>query len=194
MPERDCITVQAGYSDTREALRERYRPAQVNLLFVGESPPASGRFFYQADSGLYRAFLSAFTVAFPCIRSASFLDSFQALGCYLVDLCRSPVDDLDPGERKRICAEGEDRLAKTIQFLQPKTIITVVRSIFTNVERSVQSAGWTGLHVGLPYPGRWRHHRAVFEDALVPILRRELDGAFPSCGEPPARAPVNRRL
>ena len=37
----------------REHLRRRYRPAHVDLLFIGEAPPASGRFFYQADSGLY---------------------------------------------------------------------------------------------------------------------------------------------
>ena len=31
----------------RERLRRRYRPARVRILFVGEAPPASGRFFYQ---------------------------------------------------------------------------------------------------------------------------------------------------
>jgi hypothetical protein len=167
--------LQAAYE--REVLRERYRPARVNLLFVGEAPPASGRFFYRADSGLYRAVRSAFIVAFPAIRSADFLESFQALGCYLQDLCERPVDDLDPQRRKRICAEGETGLASRIQFLQPKTMVTVVRSIFNNVERAQKLAGWTGLHVSLPYPGRWRHHQVVFEEAVVPILRRELDGS-----------------
>jgi hypothetical protein len=43
----------------REHLRKHYRPDRVRILFVGESPPASGRFFYQADSGLYRAATAA---------------------------------------------------------------------------------------------------------------------------------------
>jgi hypothetical protein len=165
---------------SREVLRERYRPARVNLLFVGEAPPASGRFFYRGDSGLYRAMLGAFMIAFPSIRSADFLDSFQALGCYLVDLCGSPVDNLGPQKRKRICLEGEVSLGSRILLLQPKAIVTVVRSIFTNVEHSLKLADWTGLHVGMPYPGRWRHHRVVFEEALVPILRTELEGTFPT--------------
>ena len=73
-------------ADAKEVLRERYRPAHVRLLFVGEAPPASGLFFYRADSGLYRAIRSAFVTAFPALRSEDFLASFQALGCYLVDL------------------------------------------------------------------------------------------------------------
>jgi hypothetical protein len=32
-----------------EALRNVYRPERVRVLFVGESPPVSGAFFYQAD-------------------------------------------------------------------------------------------------------------------------------------------------
>jgi hypothetical protein len=39
----------------REALRESFRPKPIRILFVGEAPPASGRFFYSANSGLYRA-------------------------------------------------------------------------------------------------------------------------------------------
>src|SRR5215467_4892872 len=40
-------------SNARERLRKCYCPDRVQILFVGESPPASGRFFYQAD---YRAY------------------------------------------------------------------------------------------------------------------------------------------
>lgn len=174
-------------TNDREALRERYRPARVKLLFVGEAPPASGRFFYRADSGLYHAIRSAFVGAFPSIRSADFLYSFQALGCYLLDLCGRAVDDIEPQRRRRICADGEIRLAGRIQLLQPGTIVTVVRSIFLNVERARKLAGWTGLHVSLPYPGRWRRYQVVFEEGLVPILRRELAGAFAASREDIAR-------
>jgi hypothetical protein len=42
----------------REHLREQFRPSPVELLFVGESLPASGRFFYRRDSGLFRTIKS----------------------------------------------------------------------------------------------------------------------------------------
>src|SRR5271170_6457266 len=143
----------------RERLRRRYRSARVRVLFVGEAPPASGRFFYQADSGLYRAVRDAFSNVFPDVGDTEFLESFQALGCYLVDLCGRPVDRLPRNQRRRACLDGEVRLAGILKRLRPEIVITVVRSIAGNVRRSQRQASWLGLHVELPYPGRWQHNR-----------------------------------
>ena len=157
----------------RERLRRRYRPDEMKILFVGEAPPASGRFFYQADSGLYRAIRQTFVAAFPLLEDAEFLESFRDLGCYLVDLCGMPVDRMTAVERRSACVAGEVRLGRTIRRLRPKIMITVVRSITTNVARARVRAGWTGVHFELPYPGRWHAYRIAFERALVPVLRRE---------------------
>ena len=161
-------------SEARERLREQYRPPSVTVLFVGESPPASGRFFYQANSGLYRAIQSAFIKAFPVLDHQDFLKQFQAAGCYLTDLCAKPVDRLDRNERMRVCREGEIRLAETIKHLQPEIIISVVRSISMNVTRALKRAEWVGRHFNLPYPGRWHRHQLEFEQALLPILRADV--------------------
>jgi len=158
----------------REGLRRSYRPAQVQLLFVGEAPPASGRLFYQADSGLYRAVRDAFLGALPRIADENFLNSFQELGCYLVDLCGRPVDDLGPKARQEARVDGEVRLARIIRHLRPAIMITVVKSIAGNVRRSQQTANWTGVHIELPYPGRWHRHRAEFLQVLIPVLREHL--------------------
>ena len=158
----------------RERLRRRYRPAHVHLLFVGEAPPASGRFFYQADSGLYRAIRGAFVDALPDLRDADFLKSFRNLNCYLVDLCGKPVDRLDTAQRKQACTEGEIPLSRTIRRLQPKIVITVVRAIAPNVIRAQQLSNWMGVHLVLPYPGRWKQHRAAFDELLIPVLKKEL--------------------
>src|SRR6202041_2824409 len=79
----------------RERVRRLYRPDRVRILFVGEAPPASGRFFYRGDSGLYRAVRDTFKIVDPSIHDEDFLAAFQALGCYLIDLCPDPVDRLD---------------------------------------------------------------------------------------------------
>jgi hypothetical protein len=146
----------------------------VQLLFVGEAPPASGRFFYQADSGLYRAVRDAFLGAFPSITDDNFLDSFRELGCYLVDLCGRPVDDLGLKTRRKARFEGEAQLARIIRQLRPAIMITVVKSIAGHVRRAQQTANWTGVHIVLPYPGRWHHHRAEFLQALIPVLQEHL--------------------
>jgi hypothetical protein len=160
----------------RERLRRRYRPARVRVLFVGEAPPASGRFFYQADSGLYRAVRDAFAIVFPEIGDTEFLNSFRALGCYLVDLCGQPVDRLPDEQRISARLDGEVRLAKMLKRLRPEIMITVVRSIAGNVKRSQDLANWSGLHVELPYPGRWQHHRTEFLRELTSVLREIYPG------------------
>jgi hypothetical protein len=156
----------------RERLRRRYRPDQVRILFVGESPPASGRFFYQADSGLYRAVRDTFLRAFPALRNTDFLDAFRSLDCYLVDLCGEPVDKMTAEARMYACSRGETRLAQMIRALRPQTIVTVVRSISPNVKRAQARAGWSGRHLELPYPGRWHGHRTKFRELLIPFLQQ----------------------
>jgi len=146
----------------------------VKILFVGEAPPASGRFFYRADSGLYRAIRQTFVAAFPWLKDAEFLESFRDFGCYLVDLCGMPVDRMTASGRRKACAEGEVRLGRIIRRLRPEIAITVVRSISANVGRARLRARWTGLHLEVPYPGRWHSHRVAFERELVPVLRRVL--------------------
>jgi hypothetical protein len=159
-----------------ERLRRSFRPKKVRILFVGESPPASGRFFYRGNSGLYRAIREAFVKAFPNLREADFLRSFRDLGCYLVDLCDLPVDRLSPKVRRKLCRAAEPRLAKSLRDLRPAIVIVVIRSIARNVQRSERLANWSGRHVELPYPGRWIRHRTAFIRQLVPILRQ----SFPS--------------
>jgi hypothetical protein len=156
----------------KERLRRSYRPTRVRVLFIGEAPPASGRFFYQADSGLYLAIRSAFAEVFSDIADSDFLESFREMGCYLVDLCGMPVDRLPRDQRVRARLEGEVGLAKMLKQLHPEIVITVLRSITSNVRRSQERAEWSGTHMELPYPGRWKHHRTEFIRELALELRR----------------------
>ena len=173
-PSKTLLAAAKATRARQERLRRRYRPQVIEILFVGESPPASGRFFYQADSGLYRAVRDTFLRAFPRLADNDFLDAFRGLGFYLVDLCAEPVDALSPVERAAARRAGEARLARTIRALRPKVIVSVVRSIGGNVERARNQAGWRGVHLDVPYPGRWESHRLEFRRQLVPFLRKTL--------------------
>jgi hypothetical protein len=141
------------------------------MLFVGESPPASGRFFYNRDSGLYRAVLEAFHLVDSSIVDENFLTRFRSAGCYLVDACGMPVDRMEPVARRTACLEGEPLLQRRIRRFQPETIVSLVRSIRANVERAAEHAQWTGTLVTVPYPGRWIQHRKVFLESLAPHLQ-----------------------
>lgn len=154
----------------RERLRRSYRPERVRLLFIGESPPASGRFFYRGDSGLYRAMREAFQAVDPSITDATFLRSFQSSGHYLVDLCPEPVDRLDTKSRRAESRKAEASLSQAIGQLRPVIIATVVRSIERNVLAAASAANWCGTMIHLPYPGRWLHHKNAFLNKLTPII------------------------
>lgn len=158
----------------QERLRRRYRPDDVRVLFVGESPPASGRFFYLQDSGLYRAVLETFQRVDASIDHTNFLSVFAGTGCYLVDLCAEPVDRLEPAPRRAACRAGEAVLARTITRLRPPMIVSVVRSIERNVNRAALGACSRGEILRLPYPGRWQRSRAAFCDELAPTVRELL--------------------
>jgi hypothetical protein len=159
----------------RERLRESFRPKRIRLLFVGEAPPASGRFFYSGNSGLYRAMREAFQAVDPRISDENFLLRFQAFGCYLTDLCQQPVDRLDVELRRRACVSSEASLAQRLAGLRPDRIAPVLRAIRNHVANAAARANWQGEILELPYPGRWFHLRAEFVKALEPTLR-ELAG------------------
>ena len=155
----------------RERLRQQLRPAAVRLLFIGESPPASGRFFYRRDSGLYRAIREAFQMIDPSITDPTFLTVFQESGCYLFDLCPQPVDRLLATARRDACRLAEGNLSRVIDRLQPNMIATLLRSIESNVVASIAMAHWRGSVLHLPYPGRWKRHREAFVRELLPAIR-----------------------
>jgi hypothetical protein len=154
----------------REKLRRVFRPAHVQLLFIGEAPPASGRFFYCGNSGLYRAMRDAFRSIDPSIDDENFLAVFKALGCYLTDLCAEPVDTLDSQSRRAARHAGERSLARSIAQLEPAIIAPVLRSIAGNVVQACSWADWHGPIIHLPYPGRWQRLRNAFIDTLAPTI------------------------
>jgi hypothetical protein len=157
--------------DSREQLRRSYLPDRVRVLFIGESPPASGRFFYQKDAGLYRVFRDAFRSVNPTIGDSNFLQKFRQSGCYLIDLCADPVDNLPPRDRREACRIAEPELAQALLTHQPPTIVTFLKSIEENVTRAIQQANWTGQLFATPYPGRFKKNRERFFEVLAPVLQ-----------------------
>jgi hypothetical protein len=115
---------------------------------------------------------AAFQIADAEVDDENFLARFRARGCYLVDLCREPVDHLDPIERRAMRNAGEAFLIRELKRLQPEMIAPVLRSIVGNVENAAARAHWQGEMLQLPYPGRWSRHRAAFIEALAPVIRR----------------------
>ena len=129
-----------------EKIRQSFKPDKLSILFIGESAPASGSFFYTGDS-LCTYTKEAFIMAFPKLvfsTSADFLQFFKETGCYLDDLSLIPVNDRSTDERKRMQLEGIPSLAKRIADYRPNAIVCMLKdkAFQKNIKEAVRRAGF----------------------------------------------------
>jgi hypothetical protein len=81
-----------GAMDTIEVIRQRFLPERITTLFVGESAPHSGKFFYCGQTAMTTNMKRAVELAFG--KSDDFLRTFQAYGWFLDDLVPEPINQL----------------------------------------------------------------------------------------------------
>lgn len=152
-----------------EAVRKRFKPASIALLFVGESPPSGGTFFYAGNSNLYRHTVRAFRAAFGERIGSNFLLSFAALGCYLDDLYLSPVDQMNRRDRRAARVAGEAPLSRRIRVYSPRAVIGIGYGCEPSFVRAHRAACVTApLHV-LPFPN-WPKQRQRYVEELTALL------------------------
>jgi hypothetical protein len=122
-----------------EFTRARYRPDRITTLFVGESAPASGAFFYHGDSAMLR-YMQRATEAALGIESGVFLERFKALGWFLDDLVLTPVNAMPKAQRVTKCLAAQPSLTERIRAYQPLAIVTLLLSIKEIVEAAAIAA------------------------------------------------------
>ena len=156
----------------RQRTRRAYAPDELRVLFIGESPPTGGTFFYEANSILYHATREAFIAAIPALaKRAPFLDAFQQLGCYLEDLSLRPIDKLPKPEKRRAREATVPGLARRLRGLTPRLVVVVVKGIRPQVDDALDRAGLAAVPCeALPFPGQW--HRADYVAELTELVRQ----------------------
>ncbi len=101
-----------------EETRACYRPERITTLFVGESPPYSGKFFYYGNTALAHHMSSAMRAA-GLLGDGDFLNRFKAYGWYLDDLVLEPLNRMTWSERMAACRNAGASLADRIAEYQP---------------------------------------------------------------------------
>jgi hypothetical protein len=110
-----------------ENLRNDYKPNNVEVLFVGESRPQAGTFFYKEDSALYRETKKAFNEYFA--QNIFTLVNFKRWNCWLYDISNDPVNGLPAAERRDIIRTNIPQLVEMVQREKPKLIIVCKKTI-----------------------------------------------------------------
>ena len=156
-----------------EALRRSYRPKKVKMLLLGESAPASGKFFYHKGAMTTftaRAFEKSYGIKFR--DNSDFLSFFHKCGCYLDDLSLIPVNAMRPKEREQALKESVRPLLQRIVEIKPEIVVAVLRKIESYVREAVELTGLQVIFFVLPFPGSW--HQNTYIDGLSDILRQFL--------------------
>ena len=152
-----------------ENLRNHYKPDKVEVLFVGESRPQGGTFYYQGDSALYRETKKAFDEFFG--EDIFTLSRFKSLRCWLYDICENPVNGLGDHERKAEIQLNIPRLIDTIETLNPRTIIVCKKKF---VEPEIRNSSTMDKYCEgksiffLPFPGQGNQRK--YREGLVKAL------------------------
>ena len=151
--------------DLVEATRARYRPKQILTLFVGESAPHSGKFFYFGNTSMARCMKKAIEAEFGV--TSDFLQTFMAFGWYLDDLVLAPVNNLQGSKRKVKCVGAQDDLSRRIARYRPAAIVSLLRRIKPFVEAAARAAGSDAPHYSVPFPGNGQQARFRTEMARI---------------------------
>ena len=161
-------------NDLYERARVKYKPKNVKILFVGESRPNSGKFFYLDDTNLYNYTKKAFE-QLGDIKNFS-REKFRDLGCYLYDVCDVPVNkEFTKAQRRELLIAGLPRLDKTINELEPDYIIVVKKSdmkkvVYEHICQKNYTDNKTAFN--LPFPNCGQQNEYVYQ--LFKILERIL--------------------
>lgn len=159
-------TPDASVAINAEALRARYRPGTIKVLFVGESAPAGGTFFYAGNSQVFYALREALA---PHLGPGDFLANFQASGFFLDDLSLEPIDWQTASQRKRAHAANVASLAERLQAYRPQAVVALLKAIEPSVIQACQQAALAIVPSAVPFPGNGQQAN----------FRRELGGLLP---------------
>ncbi|MFA6309199.1 MAG: hypothetical protein WC677_05590 [Clostridia bacterium] len=154
--------------DPHEKKRQDYNPKIVNILFIGESRPNGGTFFYNEDSKLFiytkKAFDEVFQNNFDCKK-------FKEMNCWLYDVCNIPVNNFNNPERTQHILNGIPGLLNTIKILNPRIIIVVKRGDFRDrLLEPLQNIGFeeNDRAFFLPFPSNgWQN---IYVKKLIKII------------------------
>ena len=113
-------------------LRERYRPEVLKVVFILESPPASGKYFYD-ETGLiteplFKAFMEL--LKFEPKSKKDGLKYFSQTGHYLVDATYRPVNKLKNKERTEAIIADYELLVRDLRNIEAheKTQLILIKA------------------------------------------------------------------
>jgi hypothetical protein len=137
------------------ALKSRFKPDKVDVLFIADGMPVNNRYFYLKNSSMFRVVKDAYTQVFGNFKdNDNFLKFFKEMGCYFESLTIAPIKYLPPQEQVKAREEGVEPLAKKLTEMQPRLIIISLKTIEKYAREAISLSGITSVeHIAVtPFP------------------------------------------
>jgi hypothetical protein len=156
-------------------MREAYRPERIKAIFILESPPKSGKYFYNPDGTVHEQLFRAM-MEFIEIKPSSKQDGLQAFrsqGFILVDASYAPVNDFKGKARDEAILREYDSLLRDLNLLNPNKdvpLILVKANVYELLRERLGEAGFRVVNndIKIPFPGSGRQKE--FRDKLAAVV------------------------
>jgi hypothetical protein len=167
------VKAKAEYLD----LRGKFRPEKFGAIFVAESPPASGRYFYDPTGSVTEHLFLALMKAIGCdpATKTDGLLVFQSRGLFLIDATYRPVNRSSLRDRNNQIMKDYPKFLddlRAIQGIESIPIILVKANICQLLEPKLDEDGFNVANLGqsLYFPACGR--QGEFQTQLKAILAR----------------------
>jgi hypothetical protein len=155
--------------------RGRYIPEHRKIVFVLESPPISGLYFYKPEGSvsepLFRAMMKDVLDIKPRTKEEG-LREFAARGFLLIDATYTPVNHLSGRARDAAILDELPLLVEDlIEYVEPGTnVILVKANVCDLLEEKLSRFGFAVLNRGtrIPFPSTGQQNK--FRDAVRRVL------------------------
>lgn len=155
-------------------LRNKYLPKNIKIVFILESPPVSGKYFYNEEGSVKEPLFSAMMklIGLPPGNKQEGLTYFANKGYFIVDATYEPVNKLKNKERNDKILENFEYLVKVlIKLGDPKKINTILikSNICRLLENKLLHLGYKVLNNGIiiPFPSTGQQKKFMTEALKV---------------------------
>jgi hypothetical protein len=145
------------------SLRRRYKPKKLKLIIIAESPPASGKYFYDPIGRITEPLFAALMrhVPFTPKSKDEGLRRFRRTGWLLVDATYEPVNKLKTSARNAVIDRSYKLLRRDLAVLtagKPIPLILIKKNVCRRLEPKLKKAGFEvlndGVEISFPSNGR----------------------------------------
>lgn len=179
-----------------KTLRNRYKPQKLKAIFVLESPPVGGGYFYNPSGKvgelLFREMLHAAIDSVPTTKEEG-LRMFAEAGYLLVDPIYIPVDKLPDKEADALILKNYPAFVRDLKSLtsgKPVPLILIKKNICTLLEPRLTADGFNVLNRGVVVPFPLHYHFKQFRSTIQKILK-EISQGMPTTPQKALREVAN---